>query len=226
MKTPLNPRTKIFEHSLLEYVNIDAVYENGKRFYLTPGGGKYPSVTTVLSSLTKKGITEWENKVGKEEADKIRVQAAGRGTKVHSICEDYINNKEDYLNGHMPSNISLFKQIQPYLDTHVDKIYGVEIPLYSDYLKTAGRCDLFCRMHGVNTIADFKTSSKEKKEEWIENYFLQTTAYSMMVEEMYKIRVHYIAVLIAVEEGPLQHFVKSPDPYRDKVADIFRNYNS
>jgi hypothetical protein len=223
MKMQSNPRTKLFDHAFLPQVELNTVYEDGKRFYVTPEGNKYPSVTTVLSSLSKQGITDWENKVGKEQADIIRNKAANRGTKVHSICEDYVHNKEDYLKGHMPSNISLFKQIQPYLDEYVDKIYGIEIPLYSDYLRTAGRCDLFCRMHGVNTIADFKTSTKEKNEEWIESYFLQTTAYSMMVNERYNMHVHYICILIAVEDGTLQYFVKSPEQYKEKVEQIFRN---
>ncbi len=219
-------RQKIFEHDLLPQVELNTTSINGKRFYVTPEGNIYPSVTTVLSSLSKQGIVDWENKVGKEQADMIRNQAANRGTNVHAICEDYVHNKDDYLKGHMPSNISLFKQIQPYLDEHVDKIYGIEIPLYSHTLKTAGRCDLYCRMHGVNTIADFKTSTREKSEAWIENYFLQTTAYAMMVNEQYNMHVHYICVLIAVEDGTLQYFVKSPDSYRDKVTELFRNYSS
>ncbi len=125
----------------------------------------------------------------------------------------------------MPSSISLFKQIQPYLDNYLTKVYGIEIPLYSDFLQTAGRCDLVCRMHDCYSIVDYKTSSKPKKEEWIEGYFLQLTAYAMMVEEMYKVNIPYIIVLVAVEDDNLQYFVKNPNYYKDKVTEIFRNYS-
>jgi genome maintenance exonuclease 1 len=219
--------SKKFIHEPFQQVSLTETYIDGKRFYATPEGNKYPSVTTVLShSLDKTGLVEWEERVGKEQADTIKRQAANRGTKVHKICEDYVLNKKDIFKGHMPSNVALFKQIQPYLDENITKVYGVEIPLYSNTLKTAGRCDLVCRLHDCYAIVDYKTSSRVKKEEWIEGYFLQLTTYAMMVEELYKIYVPYIAVLIAVEDDNLQYFVKSSKTHRDKVTEIFRNYSN
>lgn len=210
---------------MLEPPDIKEVRIDGKRFYQTPEGNVYPSVTTVIGeSSDKKGLNEWYERVGKEQAEKIKTQAATRGTKVHKICEDYVLNKENIFDKHMPTSIHLFKQIQPYLDNYLNKVHGVEIPLYSDYLRTAGRCDLFCRMHDMYAIVDYKTSTKTKKEEWIENYFLQLTAYAMMVEERFNIKPAYIVVLIAVEEDGLQVFCKSPNTYRQKVTDMFRNY--
>lgn len=218
--------SKKFKHELFEQIELKENYIDGKRHYLTPSGKSYPSVTTVISnSLDKKGLNEWRAKVGNEEADKITKAAASRGTKVHKLCEDYVLNKDDFLKGAMPSSISLFKQIQPYLDNYLTKVYGIEIPLYSDFLQTAGRCDLVCRMHDCYAIVDYKTSSKPKKEEWIEGYFLQLTAYAMMVEEMYKVNIPYIIVLVAVEDDNLQYFVKNPNHYKDKVTEIFRNFS-
>lgn len=226
MKITAKKREKMFDHDFIQSVELNTQTIDGRRHYVTPQGNVYPSVTTVLGTLGKEGINNWVKKIGEEEANKIKTQASTRGTSVHAICENYVLNKEDYLQGHMPSNISLFKQIQPYIDQYIDKIYGIEIPLYSDELKTAGRCDLFCRMHGVRTIADFKTSTNPKREDWIDNYFLQTTAYAMMVNEMYSLHVQYICVIIAVENGGLQTFVKSPDHYKDRVREIFRNYST
>jgi CRISPR/Cas system-associated exonuclease Cas4 (RecB family) len=218
--------SKKFNHELFEQIELKENYIDGKRHYLTPSGKSYPSVTTVIgNSLDKKGLNEWRAKVGNEEADKITRAAASRGTKVHKLCEDYVLNKDDFLKGAMPSSVSLFKQIQPYLDNYLTKVYGIEIPLYSDFLQTAGRCDLVCRMHDCYAIVDYKTSSKPKKEEWIEGYFLQLTAYAMMVEEMYKIHIPYIIVLVAVEDDNLQYFVKNPNQYKDRVTEIFRNYS-
>lgn len=225
MKTIAKKREIVFDHDFIPSVDLDTQTIDGKRHYVTPSGNVYPSVTTVLGTLSKDGLNSWVNKVGEEEANRIKTQASNRGTNVHEICEKYVLNNDNYLSGHMPSNISLFKQIQPYIDKYVDKIYGVEIPLYSDDLKTAGRCDLFCRMHGVRTIADFKTSTNPKKEEWIENYFLQTTAYSMMVQELHNLHVQYICVIIAVENGELQTFVRNPENYKDRVKEIFTSYH-
>lgn len=226
MKIQQKKREIFFDHDFIQSVELDSTTTDSGRHYITPEGNVYPSVTTVLGSLDKQGIKDWVNRVGEETANKIKTQASTRGTNVHNICEKYLLNEEGYLQGHMPANTSLFKQIQPYLDKYVDKIYGIEIPLYSNELKTAGRCDLFCRMHGVRTIADFKTSTNPKKEEWIENYFLQTAAYSMMIEEMYDMRVHYTCVIIAVENGELQTFIRNPDDYKEKVRELFYNYHN
>jgi len=214
-----------FKHSpLLEY-NLKQVEVDGKRFYDVEGE-LFPSVTTVLSSLSKKGILEWRERVGEEAANKITRAATSRGTKVHTMCEDYVANKPDYKNNRMPTTIELFNQIKPYLDNNLEEVYAIEGSLYSKKLKAAGKCDLICRMHGVNCIVDYKTSTKPKTEEYIENYFLQETAYAMMVEEMYKLPIFYIITLIAVEEGNLQFFVKRPHDYEDKVLNIFQAYHA
>lgn len=225
MKIQQKKREIFFDHDFIQSVELETKSVDGRRHYITPDGNVYPSVTTVLGSLDKQGIQSWVDRVGEETANRIKTQASTRGTNVHNICEKYLLNEEGYLAGQMPANISLFKQIQPFIDKYVDKIYGIEIPLYSNELKTAGRCDLFCRMHGARTIADFKTSTNPKKEEWIENYFLQTTAYAMMVNELFGLHVHYICVIIAVENGELQTFLRSPNDYKEKVHEIFTNFS-
>lgn len=215
----------IFEYLPFDRIELESREIDGKRFYAVDDE-LYPSVTTVLSQLSKDGIKEWRARVGKDAADKITRTAASRGTKLHFMCEDYVNNKEDYLKDRMPTTIDLFKQIKTYLDNNLEAVYAVEASLYSKKLRAAGKCDLICRMHGVNCIVDYKSSSSLKKEEWIENYFLQETAYSIMVEELYQIPIYYIITLIATEEGTLQFFVKRPSDYVDKVYNIFNLYHS
>jgi ATP-dependent exoDNAse (exonuclease V) beta subunit len=107
------------------------------------------------------------------------------------------------------------------LNKHVDNILGVELPLYSVALRTAGRCDLIAEFNGTPSIIDFKTSRKLKKEEWIESYFLQATTYSLMFERMYKIHVPQIAILIAVDNEQPQLFVKDRGDYVNRVLEIF-----
>lgn len=222
---------KIFKREDLNHIELSTETIDGKRFYRVPSGGLYPSVTTVLSSTKdNKGLHEWRQRVGEKKADEITRRAASRGTAMHLICEDYLSNKDDFLKDKPPTGIDLFLKIRPTLDEHIDLIYGNELPVYSDELQTAGRTDMFCRFMGTNTIVDFKSSTLDKREDWIEDYFLQSTAYAMMIEETYKneklIYIPQIAIIIAVEEGErkCQLFVKKTKDYRDKVKARFQKY--
>ncbi len=215
-------KTKFFEHQkLFEEIQLTTVNEDGARYYLAPNGEKYKSVTSVLSVLSKDSINKWRKRIGEEEAQKITTQAATRGTKVHALLEKYINNEKEFLAECLPSTINLFNDIKPIVDQHVEVVHGQEFPLYSKYLKTAGRCDVFCTFDGMKTILDFKTASKLKREEWIESYFLQCTAYALMIQERYDIHVPQIAVLIAVENEHPQLFVKKASQYYDRVKKVF-----
>lgn len=219
-------RTKYFNIQPLPSDHLPTEMINGKRYYVTPEGNKYPSVTTVLSSMSAQGIAEWRARVGNETANKISTQASGRGTKVHTIAEDYLKNKENYLQGHMPSNIETFNQIKKYLDEWCDDVYGNEIALYSNELRTAGRCDLVARIHGIRTIGDFKTAKKWKKEEWIQNYFFQCTAYALMLYERQKIWCPQICLMIATDEDGLQPILKQTRQYVEQVRDFFDDWHA
>ena len=130
ISSALRNKTFVWEETVFE--KLRQVTEEGYRYYQTPEGDRYPSVTTVLSSLTKDSILAWRKKVGEEEANKIASKAARRGTKLHTLCEDYLHNKDDFADSHMPSTVSMFKAIQPHIDTRVEIVYGSEIPLYSE----------------------------------------------------------------------------------------------
>jgi genome maintenance exonuclease 1 len=213
---------KIFNHNLVPEVDIETTNIDGKRYYVLPNGNKFRSVTTVLSeALDKTALLEWRKKVGEEQANKISTQAARRGTAVHTLCEKYVLNEDNYTRDAMPSGLDAFNSIKSVLDSRVGTILGVELPLYSTALNTAGRCDLIAEFDGVPSVVDFKTSRKLKKEEWIESYFLQTTVYSMMFEYIYKIKIPQIAILIAVDHEPPQVFVKDRGQYVDRVLEIF-----
>lgn len=213
---------KIFNHNLVEEIDISTTNIDGSRYYVLPNGEKFRSVTSVLSdAMDKTALMEWRKKVGEEEAQKISTKAARRGTAVHSLCERYILNEEDYIKKAMPADVDSFISIKSVLDHNINNILGVETPLYSKTLKTAGRCDLIAEYNGIPSVIDFKTSSKLKKEEWIESYFLQATCYSMMFEQMYKINVPKIVIIISVDhEGP-QVFQKDRGNYVNRVLDIF-----
>lgn len=216
-------KQKLFELNQWPVVELKSVTSpDGKRVYQTPSGEKYPSVTTILSARGDKSkLFEWRKRVGEQEANKITTQAARRGTNVHAIAEKYMQGRADFLEGQNPLAVSLFSDIKPIIDEHITKVYGNEMPLYSDTLRTAGRCDLFCQFQGSNGVVDFKTSTKPKREEWIQNYFLQCTTYAMMIEERYGCVVPHIAVVIAVENDLPQFFVKRTSEFRDEVVKAF-----
>jgi ATP-dependent exoDNAse (exonuclease V) beta subunit len=209
-----------FTHNFLPSFKLERIDGGEKRIYVTPEGNKYISVTSALSSLNKEGILEWRERVGAEHANKVTKHASSRGTRVHKILEKYVLNEEDYLKGQMPLNIEMFNQIKSYLDKHVDLIFGSELQLYSDELKLAGTTDLFCRMHGERAIVDFKTSTYQKKEEWIENYFLQSAAYAIMAEERYDLYVNKFCILIATEQEGLQFFWKDAKEHKQKLRNF------
>ncbi len=193
---------------------------NGKRFYKTPEGLLYPSVTTITSQHGKDKILEWRKRVGEEEANRISTRASNRGTKVHKICENYLNNEEDYartnpahIHKTMPDTIAMFKSLQPLLDEHVNNIHALEIPLYSHHLKVAGRVDCIAEYDGKLSIIDFKTSGKLKEESWIKGYFMQCSAYAVMYEERTGIPVSQIVIMIAVDSEHPQVFIKKRNDY-------------
>lgn len=216
---------KIFKHELYEFEELQAVMDESKggRVYITPTGERYRSVTTLLGKLSKQGIMEWRKAVGEEKANKISSQAARRGTNLHQICEDYIGNKPEFLKDKLPNVVSMFKDIQPLIDQHITAVHGIEIPLYSHKLQTAGRCDLFCSFDNVPTILDFKTSSKPKKKEWITSYFMQATCYAMMVYERKGIKVPQLAIMIAVENEEPQLFVEQTETYLTETYKFFQS---
>ena len=189
---------------------------------MLPDGTKLRSVTTVISEKSDKtSLNNWKKRVGEEAAKKISVQATVRGTAIHTIAEKYILD-ENFKNDVMPVNYSSFLPIKEVLDQKVDNIYGIELPLYSKALQAAGTSDLIAKFDGVNSIIDFKTSKKPKKEQWIENYFIQSTAYSLMFEVMYKIKIPQIVIIITVDhEKEAQVFVKNRQHYIEKVLEYF-----
>ena len=197
---------------------------DGKRFYVSPNGIKLPSVTTVLGHFKKAQIIEWRNRVGAKEANAISGRASVRGTKFHSLLERYLSNEMNIFEGVMPDMKQAFNDIRSTID-NIDNIHYIESPLYSEVLGLAGRTDVIAEFAGVPSIIDFKTSLRPKREEWIENYFEQGTAYSLMYEEMTGTQVHQVVVIISVDnEDKPQVFVKDRMDYIDSLMSKIEAY--
>ena len=195
-----NHDMKNFDHVKLngELPEITTESIKGKRFYVTPEGNKYPSITTVLSDRNKEGIVKWRESVGNDVANQVMRQAASRGTAVHTLIENYLNNEELSKQDVLP--VALFVTMKSELD-NINNIRIQEGGLYSDKLGVAGRVDCIAEYKGKISVIDFKTSTKEKKEEWVENYFIQGSAYCEMYEERFLQPIEQVVILIVTEDG-------------------------
>lgn len=170
------------------------------RLYETPTGERYPSVTSVLSFKPNPHLEKWKAKVGEVEAKRVSARAANRGTAIHSLCEDYLKTGVA-----KPSmfDIETFNSIKPYLNK-IDNIHALETPLYSNYLKVAGTVDCVAEYEGKLSIIDFKTSSRVKSRDDIHGYFHQTSAYAVAFEELTRLPVGHLVIIMAVDnEKPL-----------------------
>lgn len=187
-------------------IDLEAETTDSGRMYVTPDGNKYPSVTTVIGASSKKSILQWRKRVGEEKANRISARASSRGTALHSINEDYLNNifdEEKYKDKVLP--LFMFKHLKPYLDK-INNIHVLEGALYSDRLELAGRVDCIAEYENELAVIDFKTSTEPKKREWIENYIAQECAYAMMYYERTGNKVKKLVTLIACEDGEIQVF--------------------
>ena len=191
-------------------IDVEPVNDNGVRYYPIPGADKYyPSVTSITSFQSAKFFKEWRKKVGEEQANRITARATQRGSAFHSITEDYINgvlNLDTYLENN-PLSVRMFQSAKSTLN-RIDKIHCLETFLFSHYLGLAGRVDCIAEFDGELAVIAFKTSTKLKKEDYIEHYFVQETAYAAMFLERTGIEVKKVVTLIATEEGSIQVFEK------------------
>jgi len=198
---------------------------DGKRFYVTPDGSAYPSITTILSLQDKPGLKKWRESVGEKEAKRISQESMRIGTAVHQMCEFYLCNYIVKLDKEEKVIRDTFNRIR-FLLGNINNIVGTEIALYSDLLRVAGTADCIAEYNGVPSIIDFKTSRKPKKEEWIDDYYMQTFAYKLMFEEMTGIEIQQIVILVAcVESFDVQVFkkpAKDADEWLEKLVKIMK----
>ena len=203
--------------------NMTRGQENGKRFYQTPDGQKYPSVTTVTGLLTRDHIKLWRERVGEEEANKISSVAARRGTKMHALFEQYLRAEEELVFENILDQ-AMFNAVQPVLDDIIP--VALEAGMYSDSLKMAGQVDCVGLWDNELCIIDFKTSAKYKEEYMADPWFHQMTAYAIMVEELTGEEIDSIVAVVAVDGGGVQVFEADPRDYVEKLYELRSRYGT
>ena len=228
----------MFKHVPVELTEMTAVTTDTGRQYETPEGITLPSITTVLSILSRDSIAKWRARVGEKEANRVSYRASTRGTAVHEICEQYVNNDPDYDkymainpdNGEMkmttrtPDLIDSFLKIKPILDERLTVVHAQEAPLYSTHLGVAGRVDCVGVFDGKLSIIDYKTSMKPKRLDWIKNYFMQESAYSIMWEERTGMPITQLVTIISVDNHEPQVFIEHRDNWVRPLRDTITQY--
>ena len=177
----------------------------GRRYLIEGTETKYPSITTLLSATSdNSSLHAWRRRVGEKEANRVSTMATRRGTSMHKLCEQYLLNEDiddDNLDGNM-----LFKGLRPVLDK-IDNVRCLETPLFSHTFKIAGTVDCIAEFEGKLSIIDFKTASKPKKVEWIDNYFMQGCFYFWSYFEITGEMPEQICILVSVQDGSTQEFI-------------------
>jgi genome maintenance exonuclease 1 len=195
------------------YISINKETINGERRYATPDGEKLPSVTTILSATAPKEklekLNEWRKRVGHKKAQEITTEAAGRGTRMHKWIEDYIKTGAIGTPGSNPYSLQSHQMAQTIINEGLSKCneyWGTEVPLYFPKIY-AGTTDL-CGIHdGAEAIMDHKQTNKPKKKEWIEDYFIQLTAYANAHNEVHGTNIRKGVIFMCSADNIYQEFI-------------------
>lgn len=198
-----------------EYRKLQRVEVNGKRRYDWGGGVPVPSVTTILDGTKDKThLIEWRKRVGEEKANQITTEAANRGTRMHKYLEMYVDSGEWPVPGSNPHAQHAHKMasvIKAHALDDVKEIWGSEVSLYIPELY-AGTTDLVGMYKDKPAILDFKQTNKPKKGEWVEDYYLQMTAYALAHNEIHNTDICHGHIFMCSQNLEYQQFDLSPEP--------------
>ena len=203
-------------HFKYSYPNLERVEENEMRFYKDSNNDLVPSVTTVLDATgDKSGITQWRRKVGPAQADAIVQESTLIGSAVHEAIENYLlgkswSNFTEYRNGFLAKSISS-KFISSCLNG-IDEVWGLESGLILDGLY-AGTADCIGVYKGLPAIIDFKTAKKLKRKDWIEDYFLQCSAYANAHNVMFQTSISNLVILMVDRDLLFKEFHIKKDEF-------------
>ena len=189
-----------------KYANVTRTEDHGSRTYDILGA-KLPSVTTILAQTKDQSyLDRWKAKVGYEEAERIKNLSSKRGTSMHKFIEKHITGAgyDDLTEIGQQAKPMAQKIIDIGL-TPVTEYYGSEVSLHYPGLY-AGSTDLVCIHNGKETIADFKQANKPKREDWIEDYFLQIGAYAMAHDYVHGSNIEQGVIMICTPDLYYQEF--------------------
>ena len=209
-------------NELYKYPKSSRSLVMGKRHYAI-NEDKLPSVTTIISQTQseekKEGLARWRQKVGEKEADSIMNDASKRGTAMHNYLEHYLISLKTGLRhenmtdvGVQAKKMALEIIKNGFEDLH--EIWGCEATLYYPK-KYAGTTDVCGKYMGEDSIIDFKQTNKPKREEWIDDYFVQLAAYALAHNKIYDTKINQGVILMCSKDGMYQRFTVSGQRFMD-----------
>lgn len=229
-----------------KYSPLDREVINGKRHYVTPRGDRVASVTTILDATkpaeSRIALANWRKAVGEKKAAEISSEAANRGTRMHKYLEDYVKGialKDTVSNPYAQQSLTMAKKVIADGFPNITEVWGSEVPLFFPQLY-AGTTDCVGMHDGKPAILDFKQSNKLKKIEYIDDYFLQLTAYALAHNEVHGTDIQKGVILMCVRppevspgqwgEPQYQEFTLDPEDFGmwtnrwwDRVDQYYRN---
>ncbi len=207
----------------------------GRRLYATPDGKRVPSVTTILDKTkpeeAKAALAAWRKAVGEQKAQQITTEAANRGTRMHSYLENYIKGevlRETVTNPYAQQSLDMAKVVISQGFPKINEVWGSEVPLYFPGLY-AGTTDCVGVHEEQEAILDFKQTNKPKKIEYIDDYFLQLTAYALAHNEVHGTNIRKGVILMCSKDYEYQEFILKPedfDYWTDRWLDRVEQYYS
>ena len=207
------------------YTKLTRDESSGKRLYATPDGHKVPSVTTILDKTkpaeSRIALANWRKAVGEAKAQQITTEAANRGTRMHTYLENYIKGetlKDTVTNPYAQQSLVMAKKVIAEGMCHVDEVWGSEVPLYFPELY-AGTTDCVGIHKGDQSILDFKQTNKPKKREFIDDYFIQLTAYAMAHNEVHGTNIRKGVILMCVKPEEISPGVWAEPQYQEFVLE-------
>lgn len=226
IKLTFNHIKSNFKWPKVKRKNIDHV-----RHYVDEENNIYHSVTRVVND--GKDFSEWYEKLAKMNncsleageaiGNYVKIQAGVNGTRVHKMCESYLNNEILASEGLLAD--AHFENLKHRLNK-IDNIRHLEIQMFSPRMGLAGTADVIGEWGGKLSVIDFKTTKKSKPEEWIESYFLQSTAYALMYEENTGTPIHQIVIVFTGEDGSQDTYIKKTADYTDALYDKIEEFKS
>ena len=189
------------------YVSASRIEDQGTRLY-DVNGTRLPSVTTILGrTKDQQFLKEWKEKVGETEAERIKNLSSRRGTAMHKFLEHYIlGTGYDDLTGLGQTAKAMAQKVIEIGLAPVEEYYGSGVTLYYPGVY-AGSTDLVFVHNGKDTVVDFKQSNRPKKEEWIEDYFMQIAAYCMAHDYVHNSNIEQGVIMVCTPDLYYQEFV-------------------
>lgn len=208
-----------------DYYPLNRKEFSGKRLYECPDGKSVPSVTTILDKTkpqeAREALANWKKAIGEEKAQQITTEAANRGTRMHKYLEDYVKGetlKDSVSNPYAQQSLLMAKTVIDQGLTAVQEVWGSEVPLYFPELY-AGTTDCVGLHDGEESILDFKQSNKPKKIEWIDDYFLQLTAYALAHNEVHGTNIRKGVIMMCVRPPEIQPGVWGEPVYQQFILE-------